>query len=204
KRTYNGMDLNAGDPIWTDVNGDNTINDADRKMHGNMFPKVSGLFSNNFKYNRLDLQVDFYFNFGRKILNEEMSNRFNFIENENANTLNSIKEITFWEKRGDYSKYPLYNPWSTVSPYQAQQTLFLENGSFAKLRNISSGYDATDIFNDKLGGRSSVYFYFSAQNILTLSPYSGRDPELVNIFGQDTGAGLPIPRTFSLGFTINF
>ena len=204
KRTYNGMELNAGDPIWTDVNGDNKINDADRKMYGNVLPKVSGLLSNNFKYSRLDLQVDFYFNFGRKILNEEMSNRFNFIENENANTLNSIKEITYWEKRGDYSKYPLYNPWSAVSPYQTQQTLFLENGSFVKLRNISLGYDATDIFKDKLGGRSSVYFYFSAQNILTLSPYSGRDPELVNIFGQDTGAGLPIPRTFSLGFTINF
>lgn len=203
KTSYNGIKLKAGDPIWTDLNNDNVINDNDRLLYGNVFPKVIGTFSNNFKFKEWDLSLDFHFNLGREALYEEMSKRFNFIENENANTLNSIKEITYWEKRGDYSKYPLYNPWSSVSPYQLHQTLFLENASFLKLRNISIGYNATDFFKNKFGGAKSVYVYFSARNILTFSSYSGRDPELVNSLGIDSGLALPIPKTFSLGFTIN-
>lgn len=203
KMTYNGIEMKAGDPKWVDVNADNKIDNTDRKLLGNILPKLAGSFSNNFKYNRFDLKLDLYFNLGREIINQEMANRFNFIENENANDLNSVKEITYWEKRGDYSKYPLYNPWSSANVYQPEQTLFLENGAFMKVRNISLGYDATNVFRGSADNKNSFYVYISAQNILTFTRYSGRDPELVNIFGYDTGASFPIPKTFTLGFTLN-
>jgi len=127
-----------------------------------------------------------------------MANRFDFINREGVTEMNSVKEITFWEKRGDYSRYPLYNPWSNVIPYRKEQDLFLENASFIKLRTVSLGYDLTDLLNkgSKIG---RMFIYCTGHNLFTLTPYTGRDPELADFMGYDTGYGLPIPRTYTLG-----
>lgn len=202
KLTYNGIILKAGDPIWSDTNKDNQITKEDKVLDGNIIPKLNGSWNNMITYKNFDLNLNFYFNLGRKIINQEMANRFNFIENENSSNINSIKEITYWENRGDYAKYPLYNPWSSVSPYQSGQSLFLEDGSFLKLRTATIGYNFKDVLNNKLGKNGDLYVYLSANNLFTLSNYSGRDPELVNFFGYDRGYSLPIPRTFALGFKL--
>lgn len=202
KLSYNGIVMQAGDPIWRDVNGDHQIDKNDRILKGNILPKLSGSWTNMVSYGNFDLNLNFYFNLGRHIVNQEMANRFNFIENENASNINSIKEITYWEKRGDYSQYPLFNPWSSVSPYQSDQSLFLENGSFVKLRTATLGYNFRDVVGNRLGKHGDLYVYLSANNLFTLSKYSGRDPELVNYLGYDAGYSLPLPRTFALGFKL--
>lgn len=202
RMTYNGIILKAGDPIWSDTNGDNQISKEDKVLQGNIIPKLSGSWNNMVAYKNFDLNLNFYFNLGRKIVNQEMSNRFNFIENENASSINSIKEITYWEKRGDYDQYPLYNPWSSVAPFQTNQSLFLEDGSFLKLRTVTLGYNFRDIVGNRLGQKGDLYVYLSANNLFTVSKYSGRDPELVNYMGYDQGYSLPIPRTFALGFKL--
>ncbi|MBE8721826.1 SusC/RagA family TonB-linked outer membrane protein [Sphingobacterium pedocola] len=203
KKNYNGLTFKAGDPIWTDQNGDNRISSEDRVMRGNHIPKITGSWQNDFYYKNFDLKVNLYFNLGRQILNQEMANRFDFINNENAKNVNSIKEITYWEKRGDYSKYPLYNPWSSVNAYQSSQDLFLENGAFMKLRQVSLGYNFSDLLGSQLGG-GKLYVYLAANNLFTVSNYSGRDPEIVNYLGYDEGYNMVIPRTFLMGFKLNF
>ncbi|PRD56164.1 SusC/RagA family TonB-linked outer membrane protein [Sphingobacterium gobiense] len=202
-KNYNGITFKAGDPIWADQNGDNRISSEDRVMQGNFIPKVAGSWQNNFFYRNFDLKASFYFNLGRNILNQEMSDRFNFINNENANNMNSVKEITYWEKRGDYGRYPLYNPWSAVNAYQATQDLFLENGSFLKLRQVSLGYNLSDIVGASLDG-GNLYIYLAANNLFTLSKYSGRDPEVANYMGIDQGHNMLLPRTYLMGFKLNF
>ncbi|WP_437918982.1 SusC/RagA family TonB-linked outer membrane protein [Sphingobacterium sp. LRF_L2] len=203
KLNYNGIAFKAGDPIWVDQNSDNRISSEDRVLKGNYIPKLSGSWQNNFTYGAFDLKLNFYFNLGRHIINQEMANRFDFVNNENAENINAIKEITFWEKRGDYSKYPLYNPWSSVAPYQYTQDLFMEDGSFLKLRQASLGYDFSNLLADKLkGGR--LYVYCAANNLFTASSYSGRDPELVNYLGLDNGYQMILPRSYILGFKMDF
>ncbi|ULT28020.1 hypothetical protein KUH03_16290 [Sphingobacterium sp. E70] len=108
--TYNAIQLRAGDPIWKDQNGDNTINDDDRTLQGHRLPAIFGNWYNNFVFGKWDLGINMYYNIGRELINQEMANRFDFINNEGARKLDAVKEITYWEKRGDYSKYPLYNP----------------------------------------------------------------------------------------------
>ncbi|MGO3305986.1 MAG: SusC/RagA family TonB-linked outer membrane protein, partial [Sphingobacterium sp.] len=202
-KNYNGITFKAGDPIWKDQNGDNRITTADRVLRGNYIPKVSGSWQNNFFYKDFDLKLSFYFNLGRDIINQEMSRRFDFISNENSGNIDAVKEITYWEKRGDYSNYPLYNPWSSVSAYQTGQDLFMENGSFLKLRQVSIGYDLTKILASHLDG-GKLYVYATANNLLTLSNYSGRDPEIANYLGFDEGYNMMIPRTYLIGFKLNF
>jgi hypothetical protein len=133
-----------------------------------------------------------------------MANRFDFYNREGVNDINSVKEITFWEKRGDYSKYPIYNPSSSVAPYQINQDLFLENASFVKLRNLQIGYDLTSRFKKKYLNLQKFYVYGSVSNVFTLTKYTGQDPELVNYTGYDTGYGQQIPRTYILGVKVDF
>jgi len=198
-----GVQLGVGDPIWKDSNGDYIIDNKDKVLKGHILPILSGGFSNQFTYKNINLGFDLYYNLGRDVMNEEMSRRFDFVNNQSANNITSVKEITFWEKHGDYSKYPIYNPWSAVTPYRLEQDLFLENASFVKLRSVTLGYNFTELARKRSRALSNLYGYITVNNVFTLTPYSGRDPELVNYAGYDTGYGHTIPRTFTMGFKLN-
>jgi hypothetical protein len=205
KMTYKGTPIEAGDPVWEDVNGDYTINDQDRVMTGDYLPKVSGGFSSDFAYRNFTLGFSFYYTIGRQVLNQDVANHLDFVNKEGEISMDAIKEITFWSKTADYSRYPMYNPWSKVEGYQLDQDLFLENGSFLKLRSVSLQYDFTGA---KWWHKTSIIhgfkIYATAENLFTVTPYSGRDPELVYYNGVDNGYGLPIPKTYTIGVKMNF
>ncbi|RFS21820.1 SusC/RagA family TonB-linked outer membrane protein [Chitinophaga silvatica] len=202
---YKSMPISAGDPIWKDTNGDYSITDDDKVMKGHYLPTISGGFGSNLTYHNFTFSFSFYFALGRQILNQDMANRLDFVNHEGQISMEAIKEITFWQKVGDYNRYPLYDPWSKVVPYRVDQDLFLENGSYLKLRNVSLQYDLT-----KLRGwskRSPIHgltVYGTASNLFTITPYSGRDPELVYFNGVDNGYGLPNAKTYTLGVKMDF
>jgi len=206
KMTYKGIELKAGDPKWADIDGDYNVDDKDKTLMGNMLPAFSGGWNNILKYKKWDLETSFYFNLGRSVLNQNMSNRFNFINREAENSINSVKEFTFWEQQGNPALYPIYSPWSPVVPYRSEQDLFLENASFLKLRNVQIGYDLTKVLlnTNKSTKFKSFYVFASASNIFKITSYTGRDPELVDNNGYDTGYGLPLPLTFMAGLKVDF
>ncbi len=201
KLSISGIELSVGDPKWKDYNGDYVLDKQDKVLKGHALPVLTGGFSNTFAYKKLDFSFNLYFNLGRDIINEEMSKRFDFVNNQSANNVSAIKEVTFWEKRGDYSKYPIYNPWSSVVPYRTDQDLFLENGSFVKLRAVTVGYDFTGFLKKKGAvAERNLKGYITVNNLFTITPYSGRDPELVDYTGYNTGYGLTLPPTYTIGF----
>jgi TonB-linked SusC/RagA family outer membrane protein len=203
KLSFQGITLNSGDPKWQDRNGDFVIDDQDRSLMGHSLPLVSGGFSNNLRYGNWSMGLNLYYNLGRKVINQDMARRFDFINQQSANDINSVKEITFWEKRGDYNKYPIYNPWSNAIPYRVDQNLFLENAAFLKLRSLSVAYDLKDFLKASKSRISSISVYATANNLFTLTSYTGRDPELTDYAGYDTGYGLQIPKTYTLGIRMN-
>jgi len=79
-----------------------------------------------------------------------------------------------------------------------QQTsdYFLENASFFKLDNLSAGYKFDNIYK-KLNARIS----FTVQNVLTVTKYSGLDPE---VNGGIDNSFYPRPRTFMLGVSLSY
>lgn len=202
---YNGGTVfKEGDPRWRDLNGDYEINDKDRELIGNMMPKYVGGLSGQFLYGKIDLSVQFYFNIGRDILNEQAAKYYDFVNTDESNHMGGVREITYWEKNFKDNTYPTYNPWSGVTPYQVEQDMFMEDGSFIKLRNLSLGYDFTSLVNTKTDKFKRFYGYVTANNIWTYTKYSGRDPELVDFFGYDTGAGIRLPKTFTVGVKLEF
>ena len=202
--TYNGTTMKGGDPRWEDTNGDFDINDKDRVLMGNYIPKFTGGFYNRFGWNNFDLSFLLYFNLKKDALNAQTARYFDFANQDEGHSLSSVRDITYWEKNFDEKAYPLYNPWSPVSPYQAEQDMFLEDASFVKLRNLTFGYDFTSMVKKSNARFSKFYLYLSGSNLLTLTKYSGRDPELINFFGYDTGEGLRLPKTIVLGIKLDF
>jgi TonB-linked SusC/RagA family outer membrane protein len=203
--TYKGLPFKGGDPRWADLNGDYIINEQDKIALGNYIPKLTGNFANNFTYRKFSLDFNLYFALGRNILNQAAANRFDFINRGGQNDISSIDEITFWKKDLNADSYPVYNPWSAVQAYRADQDIFIENGSFLKLRSLSIGYDfaGMSFLNKAKTSQHRFLVYLTATNLFTISPYTGGDPELVGYTGIDSGYGLSIPRTYTLGFKID-
>lgn len=200
--TYNGTDMKGGDPRWVDQDGNYDINNSDRVLMGNIIPKWSGGLFNQFNYKNFDLSMFLYFNLGREILNQQAAKYYDFANVSESNNLYGIREITYWEKNFDETAYPIYNPWSSVTPYQVEQDMFMEDGSFVKLKNLSLGYDLTEMINRK--SLSRLYVYLTGTNLLTITKYSGRDPELANFYGYDNGMGIRHPKMYTLGVKLDF
>lgn len=202
--TFEGTTLKAGDPKWKDNNGDFVINSDDKVLTGNSMPKFTGGWSNQFRYGNFDLSFNIVYAIGQKALNQSASLQHDFINRETANDINSIREIFSWQVTSDLSKYATYNPWSSVVPYRLEQDMFLENASYAKLRAVTIGFDLTKTSLFK--GKSSIkkaYLYVTGNNLLTVTSFSGSDPELIEYNGIYSGYGLAIPRTYTLGIKVD-
>ncbi|MBZ4188310.1 TonB-dependent receptor plug domain-containing protein [Niabella beijingensis] len=199
--TYRGIALKAGDPKWMDVNGDYTIDDKDRILMGNYLPRISGGFVNQFAYKKFDLSFQLVFALKKQAMNQVAAGYYGFIERDNANTLESVKEITYWEKTVEPDAYERYNPWSQVRPYQVDQSIFMESASFLKLRTVSLGYQVSNkVLANKI---RKIYLYITGTNLLTFTNYSGKDPELIEYNGYDTGYGMRLPKSFILGVKVD-
>ncbi|CAL1519709.1 SusC/RagA family TonB-linked outer membrane protein [Chitinophaga sp. MM2321] len=205
KMSYQGVTLQKGDPKWTDLDKNYDINDKDRVMKGRLSPAAMGGFSNSFHYGNLDLTVLLNYSFGRKVINEVLANRFDFVNREGIDDPKAIKEITWWSKvEGDYNKVPQYNPWSAVYAYQPDQTLFLEDASYVKLRALTIAYNLHSAWMKK-SGVDNLRIYATGNNLLTWTRYKGGDPEAVSYTGYDEGYyNWAAPRTFTLGFNFQF
>lgn len=200
---FTGTPLEPGDPKWRDLNGDRNIDNKDKDLFGHSLPVVVGGLNNDFRYGKWSFGMNLYFNLGRSVINQRMSNSLDFINKEGGNTFESVREITYWEKRGNRGEYPLYNPWSSVIPFRVDQDLFLENASFLKMRSLSAGYDLTSVLAKGKVKINSLYVYAMANNVFTITPYKGMDPEMVSYTGYDAGYGMPLPRVYTLGLKMN-
>ncbi len=203
KLSIKGVAFKAGDAKWKDVNGDFKIDEADKQLTGNYLPKVTGGFGSTLRYKSLSLNFQFYFALGHKVLNQYASNRLDFINSDSRDNINAVKEITFWEEKTDLGKYPFYNPWSDAIPYRTDQSLFLDDASFMKLRSASLHYDILFNAKKKKAAFSKAEVYLSGTNLFTITKFNGDDPELVQYNGIYNGTGLPIPKMIIIGLKLD-
>ncbi|NGM62506.1 TonB-dependent receptor plug domain-containing protein [Sphingobacterium sp. SGG-5] len=202
--TADGIALGVGDPKWIDQNNDGRIDQKDRVLKGQRMPKLFGSFNNNFSYKNFSLNVDLYFALGHSALNQRSANVYDFINLENRNDINSVREIFFWQQDVDISRYPVYNPWSGTNPYRLQQDFFLERLDYMKLRSLTLAYNfpvghATDGIFNKF---TRVTVYATGNNLYTWTKFSGTDPELITSMSNYSGYALPMVKSFTLGFQL--
>ena len=81
-------------------------------------------------------------------------------------------------------------------PERYTSDYYIQDASFLKLDNLSIGYTFDELLN-----LSSVRLFGAAQNILTITDYTGNDPE---VFGGIDYNVYPVAKTFVLGLNVNF
>lgn len=202
-----GRFFRAGDPIWTDVNGDYILDDNDRVIVGNSQPRITGGISTSLRYKSFSFSTSLSFTLKRDIINNAIADRFQSFKDPTSTTaLVPIDAYDFYtrdEPSGyypdpyDFTRYSLYNP------FRYDQTLFQEDGSYVKINNASFSYNVKQEFSENFG-ISSMRLYFSVNNIYTFSNYSGPNPESVSGLGRDSSGGYPNSRSFSLGLNVQF
>lgn len=208
--------MQAGDPIWVDVNGDYIIDDKDKVVVGNSQPRLTGGFNANLRYKSFSINTNFSFTIKRDIINKALADRFAAYGNPLSKDLNGSGAITpieafdFWKEDHIYAKYP--NPFDyirggtadhQVNFFRPDQTLFMEDGSFLKINGVSISYVLPKKVLDFLRVER-VQLNASVNNIYTFSKYSGVNPENVNSLGYDVSGGYPNSRNYTMGVSIDF
>ncbi|WP_300600479.1 TonB-dependent receptor plug domain-containing protein [Niabella sp.] len=201
---FGTLELGVGDAIWKDVNNDGMINARDKVLKGHSMPVYYGGLGNTLTYRNFNMDFLLFYGLGHQLLNQLTSSKLDFINTENSRNITYVKEVTFWQQTFDYSRYPMYNPWSGTIPYQSDQDLFLERADFLKLRYVTLGYDFSKTGLLKGMKLSKALLYVTASNLFTITPFKGGDPELTDYQGIYSGRSLPIARSYIIGAKLNF
>jgi iron complex outermembrane receptor protein len=177
----------SGHPLegaYADLNGDGVINADDKYIYKNQDPKVTLGFSSNFNYNNFDLSFALRSNLGNRVFNAVNASRAQY------NRLSTGADITNLPTT-------VTNTGFATTSNVVLSDIYVENGSFLRMDNISLGYTFPKWFNEK----ASLKLSLGCQNVFIITKYSGLDPEINN--GVD-GAIYPRQRTFLFSTNLKF
>lgn len=200
-----------GDIQFADLNGDNKIDDKDRRHIGNPFPDFTYGLQAACSWKNLDLSVqlqgvqgnDVYFLYG------------NFAWETQLRGFNSYRTVLDrWTPENTDTNVPKVSVDDRNGNRRAS-TRFLADGSYMRVRNITLGYDLKSLL--KLRQLGELRLYATAQNAFTFTNYPGLDPEIQANANDTRGLGLssdlavgidwgtvPAPRTLILGAKMVF
>ncbi len=185
-----------GDFKWVDSNGDGTITELDKQFLGSSIPKYTFGLTLNFDYKGFDLMVFTSGAAGNKIF---QGLRRLDISNSNWQTV----ALSRWTGEGSSNTYPRLTSNDTNGNFGNMSDFYLEKGDYLRLKVMQLGYSLPNYMINKLGA-SKLRLYVSSENLLTLTKYSGYDPEIGGgVFGIDKGV-YPQARSFMLGVQIQF
>lgn len=190
-----------GDLIYVDTNRDGVLDDSDKTMIGNPNPDVTAGLSFNFGYKGFDLSLTATGAFGHQIAKSYRS----FADSPLQNYTTDIFDR--WHGEGTSNKLPILTSGSNMN-WQRISDIYVENADYVKMQNITLGYDFKRLFTKM--PLSQARLYVTAQNLFTITGYSGMDPE-VGRYSSDypwaSGVDLgfyPSPRTFLIGFNLKY
>lgn len=185
-----------GDIRFKDLNNDGVINDDDRTLIGNPSPEWTFSMNNTFAYKNFDLEVFLQGVAGNDILNGNRiwQEGMSVIQNQTTKVLNR------WTGEGTSNSVPRA-VFSDPNQNTRLSDRWVENGSYLRLKTLTLGYTLPQKLTERMY-LSNVRFYFSGHNLLTLTKYSGFDPE-VSVGGVDLGT-YPVTRNYSFGVNVSF
>lgn len=185
-----------GDMWFVDVDGNGETNDLDRTVIGNPSPDCIFGFNNTFSYKNFDLSIFFQGALGNQVWNGVRASHesMNSTYNQLASTLER------WTGEGTSSSMPraIY---ADPNNNSRASTRWLENGSYAKLKNLTFGYTLPENWTNRAKVKA-LRLYVSFDNLCTITNYSGLDPE-VGLSGLDYGV-YPSARTYMFGVSVKF
>ena len=186
-----------GDVRYVDLNGDGTIDGADRTMIGNPNPDYTFGITLSGDYKGFDFSVVASGVAGNDIV-QSYRNQANPYGNYTSRILDR------WRGEGSSNTTPRVTEdnrnWTNFSD------LYVQSGDYLRISNVTLGYDLGRVF--KKSYLKQVRLYASALNLYTFTKYDGMDPEIgYGSEGFSSGVDVgyyPRPRTFMFGANFRF
>lgn len=223
-KEWAGVDPENGDPLWYMVDENeqyvldeagnktttNDYNATHAKVVGKATPLFSGGLNTQLSWNGIFLSVNTNFTFGNKIYNyTRMSTDADgaYVGYNQMSIENSVQGWSRWEKPGDIATHPKAQLNGNKNS-NAISSRYLEDGSYFRIKNLTVGYDFPAQLIKK-AHMTRCRIYFSADNLLTATKFSGMDPEITLTTSTYNLAGMysttyPVGRTFQGGVEISF
>jgi len=193
------VDPKTGNSVFQgEVNG--TLPTSARETMGNAAPKYFGGISNTLSYAGFDLSLLFTYEEGNDVLNLQ---RF-FGEGggtRDAARVMQSSQLNRWTHVGQITNVPRETAYGLNYTVQ-QNSRFLEDGSFIRLKSLNVGYTIPQAFTQRYHV-STLRVYFVGTNLWLKTKYTGPDPEanvtsIQTIQGLDLGTP-PQPRAIQFG-----
>lgn len=191
----------AGDIKFVDVNGDGVIDENDKEYCGSGIPKLEVNLNLNVAWKGFDLMAVIGSAFNYKIYN---GNRYLY-ESMNAGSNFLSTTLNAWTPQNTNTTVPraIFND---PNGNLKESDRFLENGNFLRMRQLQLGYTLPSSLTRK-AYIDNVRFYVSAENLFTITNYTGVDPEFSRANVLNTGIDrliYPFTRSFTIGAQLTF
>jgi TonB-dependent starch-binding outer membrane protein SusC len=191
-----GYDGRLGGHKVKDINGDGQITSADQVITGNPNPKFIYGFSTNLSYKGFDLAA--------------------FLSGSQGNDIYNASRLSFENPLGQRNLLAgVVDRWSPTNPNNQYVSAFqggrlpitnyvVEDGSYLRCKNVTLGYTIP-----RFKGVQGIRVYVSANNLFTITNYSGFDPEVNTYAGSNTAIGIdnfvyPQAKSFLGGIQVSF
>jgi TonB-linked SusC/RagA family outer membrane protein len=191
----------AGDLKFNDTNNDGVIDYRDKVMIGDPNPDVILGINFSFAFKGFDFSLMSTGAFGQQIARSFRRWADSPLNNYTTDIFNR------WHGEGSSNKYPRLTYGANID-WQYNSDIFIENGDYLRLSNITLGYDLKKLIHSI--PLTQARFFMTLQNLYTFTKYSGMDPEIgTSTTGDDWAKGIdigtyPAPRTFLLGVSLKF
>ncbi|WP_282162921.1 SusC/RagA family TonB-linked outer membrane protein [Ulvibacterium marinum] len=174
---------------YEDVNGDGAITPDDRTYLGDPVPSYTGGAVFELNYKQIKMEMFWNWSLGNEIFNQSKWFRDFFGTFEGS--AKGVAAFRSWTPElGNNAAAPIWESVSNLSTSGASNSWYVEDGSYARLQRLAFVYSFDDKVKDALG-LSKFEVGISANNIWTITNYSGLDPvvggDVDTRFGIDTG-----------------
>lgn len=193
-----GVDPETGELRYRDLNNDGRISSSDRTYIGDPNPDFIFGLTNNFSYKGFNLSVFLQGSYGNDIFNASRIETEGMYDGKNQST----RVLERWRVPGQQTHIPKAGFDLKNSSY------FVEDGSYLRVKNISLSYNVKNARLSNIGIKNLQPFV-SVNNVLTLTKYTGFDPEVNQWGGSGEVQGIdwgtyPQNRSFVLGLNLEF
>lgn len=193
-----GLPIQPGDVKWKDVNGDGVIDQYDQVKIGNTTPKWTGGFSTNVSWKNLTLSARFDYALGFTVIDW----RTPWIMGNMQGTYNTITDTKqTWSTENPGGKYPIYT-WADQlgkRNYARNSSMFMYNGNYLALRELSLAYRLPSVWMNKLG-ISNLELSVTGQNL----GYFTEANHMHSPENSNNNGGYPLPRSVIFGLNVSF
>jgi TonB-dependent starch-binding outer membrane protein SusC len=161
-----------GDFRFKDINADGKIDTDDRGKIGDPTPNVTYGFTLTLAYKDFDMNL-----FGQGVAGNQIFRATRRFDLQMANM--STDALERWTGEGTSNTYPRLAMNDPNQNFSRSSDFYVENGDFFRIKTLQFGYTLPKRIIGKVG-LNKCRFYVSGNNILTLTKYSGFDPEVGN------------------------